>query len=352
MDSSSLLMTLAVIAYFGVTMYVANTDDVAGKPFGLAKWFLYGAIGMMFTFGLVIGQFAIISTLDLPAELVETSEIPVVDGFAAFVIFVICSLAAWWGVRLIGVPESRETLKRLSGRDGTFNPESTVHTTAFVLSTVLLCVNLGNLVLGGGLEGLAESYAQDNNFVSSAILQQALWLFAAFLGIGLFIRRDAQSAFRRLGLRLPTGDDIFPGVGLGLLMVIFVLVLGVVWSLFTPAETLESQSAASEQIANALSTIHVALVISLLVSIGEETFFRGALQPVFGIGLTSVFFALMHIQYTLTPASLAVFILALGVGWLRRRHSTTASIIAHFTYNFAQLALVILVGSVLGGATG
>jgi membrane protease YdiL (CAAX protease family) len=85
------------------------------------------------------------------------------------------------------------------------------------------------------------------------------------------------------------------------------------------------------------------------VALGEEVFFRGALQPVFGLGLTSVFFALLHTQYTLTPASAGIFLVSLGMGWLRQRYSTTAAIFAHFAYNFIQLALVALANMALNG---
>jgi uncharacterized protein len=77
--------------------------------------------------------------------------------------------------------------------------------------------------------------------------------------------------------------------------------------------------------------------------------FRGALQPVFGLWITSIFFALLHTQYTLTPASLTIVVVALGLGWLRRRYSTAASIVAHFVYNFVLLALPLLFSSTGGG---
>ena len=127
------------------------------------------------------------------------------------------------------------------------------------------------------------------------------------------------------------------------------IVLGAVWSALTPAADLKAQTVAAEQIGRAINTLPLALLVSLTSAIGEEIFFRGALQPVFGIPLTSVFFALFHIQYTLTPASVLIFVVALGLGWLRSRYSTSASIIAHFVYNFVPLTLAILFGSSLGG---
>ena len=96
-----------------------------------------------------------------------------------------------------------------------------------------------------------------------------------------------------------------------------------------------------------MATLPLSLAISLVVAFGEEIFFRGALQPVFGIWLTSLFFAVIHTQYTLTPATLMIFITALALGWLRQRHSTSAAIIGHFVYNFIQLALAVLAGTQL-----
>jgi membrane protease YdiL (CAAX protease family) len=68
-------------------------------------------------------------------------------------------------------------------------------------------------------------------------------------------------------------------------------------------------------------------------------FFRGAIQPVFGIWVTSLFFTMLHTQYTLTPATLVIFITSLVLGWLRNRQSTSAAITGHFVYNFIQLVL-------------
>ncbi|MBK8021399.1 MAG: CPBP family intramembrane metalloprotease [Chloroflexi bacterium] len=100
------------------------------------------------------------------------------------------------------------------------------------------------------------------------------------------------------------------------------------------------------QLAQSFAGIRQGIVLSLLVAFGEETFFRGALQPVFGNLLTSVFFLILHTQYTLTPASLLLFLVSLALGWLRNRHSTTAAFVAHFVYNGALLTLSSLQGGV------
>ncbi|NDJ85058.1 MAG: CPBP family intramembrane metalloprotease, partial [Chloroflexi bacterium] len=70
-----------------------------------------------------------------------------------------------------------------------------------------------------------------------------------------------------------------------------------------------------------------------------------ALQPIFGLWWTAIFFTLVHMQYTLTPAALIILMVAIGLGWLRRRYNLYAAIAAHFLYNFIPLALSVLIES-------
>jgi membrane protease YdiL (CAAX protease family) len=99
----------------------------------------------------------------------------------------------------------------------------------------------------------------------------------------------------------------------------------------------------------AILRLPAAFWLALTAALSEEILFRGALQPVFGLPLTSVYFALVHMQYALTPAAVIIFVVALGLGWLRQRQSTSSAIIAHFVYNFVQLAVAILAASLLAG---
>ena len=71
-----------------------------------------------------------------------------------------------------------------------------------------------------------------------------------------------------------------------------------------------------------------------------EFLFRGAIQPKFGIVLTTALFTAAHVQYGLTPATLQIVIMSLLLGWLRRRHNTSVCILLHFLYD--ALALVVM----------
>jgi membrane protease YdiL (CAAX protease family) len=94
-------------------------------------------------------------------------------------------------------------------------------------------------------------------------------------------------------------------------------------------------------LSNSLNTLSAAFVLSLTAALGEEIAFRGALQPIFGLWPTTILFALIHIQYTLTPATLIIIAVGLGLGWLRRKFNTTAAILGHFLYNFMLIALAL-----------
>jgi membrane protease YdiL (CAAX protease family) len=353
MDLISLLMIATVLLYLGATIYYANLEDIAqDNPLnavrGTSKRMLYGVLVMQLLFGFFVLQYALAGTLDLPADSgVEVAPISVVGA----VLSVILSLAtAAFSFGLLTRPGLRQRVRGLLGADASYNPDSNVHLTAVVLLLALLTFVIGQLVVSGGLSGLAQNYADQGVSVPDVLFNQVLWVIAAVLGVGLFLRRTPRQAAERLGLRRPTRQDLGSGVGFGLLFYVAVIAVSMVWALLTSPELLEEQTAASEQIARAFDTLPVALIMSAAIALGEEIFFRGALQPVFGLWLTSIFFALLHTQYTLTPATIVIFIVSLGLGMLRARHSTTAAVIAHFVYNFIQLALVIAAGSLLGAA--
>jgi membrane protease YdiL (CAAX protease family) len=76
-----------------------------------------------------------------------------------------------------------------------------------------------------------------------------------------------------------------------------------------------------------------ALLIGVGAGLGEETLFRGAVQPALGIVPTSILFASMHVQYGPSLLLGYIFLLSVGLGLLRRYINTTASFLAHASYN-------------------
>jgi hypothetical protein len=174
----------------------------------------------------------------------------------------------------------------------------------------------------------------------------ALWeqnlAFAAvgFLGVGLFVRRDLAGAAQRLGLepRIRLGYAVMvPIVGL-----LSGYLIDMAWRAASPAGLEQVQ-----RISDALFQPYMdagligAITVGLSAGIGEEILFRGAAQPRLGLALTAFLFAVLHTQYTVSPALIQVFVVGLALGVTRIRSNTTTSIVGHALYNFILVAMAI-----------
>jgi hypothetical protein len=347
--------------YIGALIYLANLNDLEqsgpqSQTTGIrlqqrvtrVRWMLFGLLSIALLLGLLIMQLALIGPY---AEVFQQAslEVPQVDTLSAVVFFVFTLVVCIVCVRLIASPRARIRLRQLVGAQGHYNPDSSVHLVAAVMGLWLLVIMLGQFVLAGGIAGLASALEQSGVPLTELLFQTILLIVLAFLGVGMLIRRNVPQSLDRLGLRLPTLTDAAWGVGTGLLLFGVTIALSAVWTLLTPEDQIAQQQAAAEQLARSFNTLPLAFVISLCAAVSEEILFRGALQPVFGLLLTSMLFTGFHSQYTLTPATLIILVVGAGLGWLRQRQNTTAAIIAHFVYNFIQLALAILIGSNPGG---
>jgi uncharacterized protein len=93
-----------------------------------------------------------------------------------------------------------------------------------------------------------------------------------------------------------------------------------------------------------VSAILFALLIGVGAGLGEETLFRGALQPRLGITLTSVLWASVHVQYGPSILLVYIFVLSIGLGILRRRVNTTATFLTHAGYNSLGVLLTYYFG--------
>lgn len=75
-----------------------------------------------------------------------------------------------------------------------------------------------------------------------------------------------------------------------------------------------------------------AVLVSVAAGVGEELLFRGALQPRVGVVPSAALFAGLHVQYQL-PGILMIFVVGLALGMLKRRTSTTFTILVHVFYD-------------------
>ncbi len=224
-----------------------------------------------------------------------------------------------------------------------FDPASMVHVVALVYVLYFLGVQFISFILGGGLSGVAETYQTEGLSGWDLILNALPFLVIPVLGVGLGQRRNLSQTLKRLGLGLPTGQGVIAAFGATIGLFIFVAIVATVWAAVVPEDVYKEQTQASDALSNSVTTIGLAFLLAATAAVGEEIAFRGALQPVLGFLPTAIIFAMTHIQYTLTPAWLIIFGVALAFGWIRKHYNTTVSILTHFLYNFIPLALTVSV---------
>ena len=83
--------------------------------------------------------------------------------------------------------------------------------------------------------------------------------------------------------------------------------------------------------------------LSICAGVGEEIFFRGAIQPFLGIFVTAVLFVAIHGYYSLKEFKINVFAICLTsfillLGWAARDLSIWHSMAGHFSYDLVLLA--------------
>jgi membrane protease YdiL (CAAX protease family) len=85
------------------------------------------------------------------------------------------------------------------------------------------------------------------------------------------------------------------------------------------------------------------LVLALASSVGEELLFRGALQPMIGVWMQALVFALLHIGpgVRFLPWTASAFGVGLLFGWLFQFTGDLGGpIVAHFAINFMNLHFI------------
>lgn len=362
MDFSGLFFLGTLLTYTGIIVYVANQVDLINQqpvpvragggrtppetssPRWLSnpvvlRWLLYGLIVMMFVLGLTVFQLSMLG--EAAMELDEA--LPVVSPVTGILTFAAAAAVSLLSYRLVASETLRQQVGAFLNRlGGSFKPDSQVHLVALLLMLAVVIWTLANFIMSGGVEGLAQDMTEDTLSAEDVIFQAVLEIVITLLGVGLAIRRDIPQTLQRLGLQVPTGREVLWGAGIGVVLLVFMNVFSQIWGTLVPVEVIEEQTSAAEALNLAFATLPLAFILSVSAAVGEEIWIRGGLQPIFGLWVSSLFFASLHIQVAFTPAILILFVVSLGMGWLRHRFSTMAAIVAHFCFNFIPLALLAL----------
>jgi membrane protease YdiL (CAAX protease family) len=301
---------------------------------------LLAIVGSLVLVSLAFGLLAVVPMSTIEAGMVPPEVAPTV--LALLGLGSLFGLASFAGLLA--------PVRRWLARFLPLNPASFVHAIALVLVFALclippvpLIVNgappllsaniLGSGALDQGTGELARSQAYSLLFI----------IYASFLVVGLFVRRNFNEALERLALVRPTARQVLFALGMAVVLVVaFGLLdraIAVVWhALGWPV----TDEAAYRQLFAGMLTPIGAVTAAVSAGVGEELAVRGVLQPVFGMVLPSLLFAALHAWQYSWDGLLSVFLAGLVFAWIRRRANTTTSAITHGVYDlilFGALAM-------------
>jgi uncharacterized protein len=219
---------------------------------------------------------------------------------------------------------------------------------ALWMFVMILAYNVVNLLSFSELVESGVFESADPISPSLVIMSELPFVIVALCGVGLGVRRTFRETIRRLGY----GPLTLAQLGVIPLFVALALTFeagfNILFAWLQP-ELYDTVGEISEGLFNADNlSLPAAILFGLLIGVGaaagEETLFRGAVQPALGITLTSLLFASIHFQYGPSIVLIHIFVLSVGFGILRKYVNTTASFLAHAGYNFTLVILSYFLG--------
>jgi len=162
------------------------------------------------------------------------------------------------------------------------------------------------------------------------------YLLMTLVGLGLIMVQDLDLNRIVLGDGAQVGRDALVGVGCGL------LVVGLTW-LCRELEAVQTLNQELRALLGSPSSVAIAL-LAVSSAIGEEIFFRGALQPLLGLWITAVLFGLLHGGSSRRFRVWTAFAMFAGLllgGLAAYTENLLAPILCHMTINYFNLHLVV-----------
>ena len=173
MDLSSIFTFVGGLTYISFTIYRANQEQISNSHTNVLRWLQYGVALLTFLYGLFILQTAFI---EVPANV----GFPQIDPTSAVINFVLTTALCLFSTQIIASAKLRERIRRILPASATYNPDSPVHTTACVLILAVVCVLIGDFVVGGGIAGLAQNIQASGGVgFGDLLFEDVLWVLAA-----------------------------------------------------------------------------------------------------------------------------------------------------------------------------
>jgi membrane protease YdiL (CAAX protease family) len=227
------------------------------------------------------------------------------------------------------------------------NPENPVHALAVSLAVIMVGLTATAIAF---TDVLATIQAQPPLSLGDLIIQEIPFLILALAGVGLFIRRNVSASAVRLGLVLPAWWHLALGLAAAGAFFVFAQGVDALSQAVTPQQAQRVQSVVQHAFGSLLANPWAIVTLAVVPGVCEDVLFRGALQPRLGLLTTALLFASIHTEYGLSITLAAVFVIAIGLGLIRKYTNTTSSALCHATYNL--LAGFGIAGSVAAIAIG
>lgn len=308
------------------------------------RWLLYGLMALMGCGSLLIGGglFALFGLVFTMAEARPEKFQQVQEAMKSLdpshLLYMTGAMALWGLYCLLALlPITRPLTIGLLTR----YQKSYPHLIGSVLFVAAALTHLLFVTVLYDREGFLEKLAGQPLLPGVLMMFSSFWVLS-FCGVGTFIKRSFLEAKERLGLKAINLKELGIAVGLafallGLIMVFDQFVL----EPFFP-EIFKGNLDFERAMHVKGSYWEVLITCALIAScagIGEELFFRGLIQPAFGIWPGAILFMLIHVHYGPSVLLLQILLLGLAFGVIRNRWNTTVAMACHAAFDMIALSL-------------
>jgi len=226
------------------------------------------------------------------------------------------------------------------------DPDSPVDSLAMVLAVILLGTQLASVAF---TNVLATDQQLPPLSLGDLLAQELPFLVFALAGVGLWVRRSLAASADRLGVVVPAWWHLALALAAAGVFYAVAMGSGFLSQQLTPSVA-EQVDKSTQHVFGGLTGPVGLIALALVPGVCEELLFRGALQPRFGLVLTALLFTAIHTEYGISIDVLSIFVIAFGLGLIRKYTNTTTSITCHVAYNL--LVGLNLSGMALAAAVG